>query len=112
MKKATTLIILCGFLTFITGCDIVPFSQNTGIVRNWLTDLKKGGDGSKYWHSSGSAEKLYAVQDWKILKETRVEDWKSIITVRVDSSTKGGSRITKNWDVEVINHEIFSVKEN
>ncbi len=95
-------------------------SSNAALIHNWLSALKAGGDGGRYWSSSSATTKLYSVRNWKILsespKETMWVDNKPVrgnhVKVRVDSSNKGGMQITKIWVVGIVKNRIVSIEEN
>jgi len=123
MKSMMAVLTLCISFIFVSGCDMKSDSQlseSKQLVQDWLTDLKTGGDGNRYWSDTaknlGWVVKLYAVRDWEILKEEsiRIGDSQSfvpLVTVRVDSSTQAGIRITKIWNIKIIG-KIRNVTEN
>lgn len=116
MKSIVTALALCVISALLTSCDNLSSSPNKRIVNSWLTDLEKGGDDSIYWSSYKNTTKFYAVRDWKILKEESKpfgDTYEShVVSVRIDSSNKGGIRITKIWDVEIFGGEIWEISEN
>ena len=68
------------------------------VVTGALNANKRGDYGYEYWSESSRsiATKLFAPSSWEIV-ETSVFGNSAHVTVRVDSSTRGGSRISKLW---------------
>lgn len=67
------------------------------VVTLHLEENKKGNSGAQYFCNPDFATKLYAPTGWEIV-DVKVYDVLATVTVRVDSSQKSGSRITKLWD--------------
>ncbi len=68
------------------------------VVTGALNANKRGDYGYEYWSESSRiiAKKLFAPSSWEIV-ETSVFGNSAHVTVRVDSSTQGGLRISKLW---------------
>lgn len=67
------------------------------VVTLHLEENKKGNSGAQYFCDPILAKKLFAPTGWEIVN-VNIHDGMATVTVRVDSSQKGGSRITKLWD--------------
>ncbi len=67
------------------------------VVTLHLEENKKGNFGAQYFCNPNLATKLFAPTGWEIVN-VNIHDGMATVTVRVDSSQKGGSRITTLWD--------------
>jgi hypothetical protein len=77
-----------------------PSESPLAIADSYLEDLKKGGDGAKFWCPDAKPEKLYAVRGYKRLGDQPFANGKgTIYRVQVESSTKGGNPVVANWDI-------------
>ncbi len=82
------------------GHPSVPPKGKT-VVEAWLEAQRIGESGNKYWCDREAKASLFAVRSWEILKDT--EDGKrKTVTVRIDSSTKGGFRTTNIWKITLV----------
>jgi len=78
------------------------------ILKEWLETQRKGQTGYEYWRDSSLVQKVrfYALQDYEIVDRCGLH-----YTVRIHSSTKGGTPIVCLWKIEIINGEIWEVKQ-
>ncbi|MFH1922751.1 MAG: hypothetical protein ABIP48_23045 [Planctomycetota bacterium] len=67
-------------------------------VNAWLAEQQKGRSGREYWATS--PDMFYAVRSWEIV-DTQVIGSFAEVTVRIESSTKGGQPIVKLWEVRL-----------
>ncbi|MCS1410523.1 MAG: hypothetical protein M2R45_03718 [Verrucomicrobia subdivision 3 bacterium] len=77
-----------------------PERQAKRVVKEWLTEQKKGRSGEHLWKDGIDRGWLFAVRDWEI-QDVSVDDidGNARVRVRIESSTKGGSPIVKDWTV-------------
>lgn len=75
------------------------------IVNSWLEDMKRGRPTTHYWDETavalGDASTLFSVREWEVLDLDGTDGFRAEVRVRIDSSNKGGARITKDWTVEL-----------
>jgi hypothetical protein len=66
------------------------------VTNAWLAEQRKGRSGDEFWtvDSTFGRTSLFAVRSWEI-----VDRGLTSVTVRIDSSTRGGTQITKLWKV-------------
>jgi|GEM_PF-4281890 len=97
--------------------------RSAAVINEWLEAQRKGRNGSYYWFPGGSFPTkpaalswvrevtLFAVRSWEIVDSPSANK----ITVRVESSNKGGQPIIKLWTVRLHDHDgqrlIYSVED-
>lgn len=95
----------------------------TTVVKEWLTDLKNGGDGKTYWtgfpsnHGEPRYTRIPAVRSFelqRVLKdepnqEERDVQWldAALVSVRIDHSDAAGHQVTKEWAVRLVGQRGF-----
>lgn len=80
-----------------------PKSALRDVVNAWLEEQRKGSSGAQFWEidKTDHVQTLFAVRSWAIVDVTANRGVESggIVTVRVDSSNRGGIPITALWKV-------------
>ena len=77
--------------------------RSEATLNAWLTEQQKGKSGREYWPFSLKARqyvtpvRFYAVRSWEIVDAPTDLN----LTVRIESSTKGGLPIIKLWEVNL-----------
>ena len=69
------------------------------LLEDFLENEKvDGGNPRQYFCDPNAVQRFFSLRDWEIISEQTAESSASgIYTVRVESSTKGGIPIIKNW---------------
>ncbi len=85
-------------------------------INAWLNDMKTGVDTSSYWKSPTSASTFFSLKAWEIITPASYRSSFNTVIVQVESSTKGGTPIRKNWEVAITRNDemewkIISVTE-
>lgn len=69
-------------------------------INGMMSEQEKGNSGDSYWATYKAQTQFYSPTSWEILEidtsAVYVTSY-ATATVRVDSSTQGGFRITKSW---------------
>lgn len=77
-------------------------NEITGFINSWLNDMKLDKSTSSYWSSPILETTLYSVKSWEIISSS--SDYSpnyNTITLQIESSTKGGFPIRKNWRLSI-----------
>lgn len=86
------------------------------LITGWLESQKRGEWGIEYWKKPEFATRLYSVTDWEIVNAVDVLNRTELtydiynttwicVTVRIDSSTKGGFPVKQHWTITVSREE-------
>lgn len=68
------------------------------LLNDFLENQKSAeGGAGEYFCKSEGAQTFFALRDWEIISENP-SDKGGIFTVRIESSTRGGMPIIKNWN--------------
>jgi hypothetical protein len=76
----------------------VPESPHSVVIKKFFTDLKDGGNGSKYRCDGKTPKNQLKVNNWTIEKEEE----KGKYLVKVDYTTKEGEKRITKWYVSAI----------
>ena len=77
-------------------------------LKAWLDSQRKGKDGREYWSNDPWGEKvrLFAVQSYEIVDQNYGD-----YTVRIHSSTNGGSPVVCLWKISIrLDGKIYSIR--
>ena len=69
-------------------------------IEGWLSAMKDGEDTTEYWEYPALEQRLYSVKNWEILS-INIAGEMAFATIQVESSTKGGFPIRKNWKLHL-----------
>jgi hypothetical protein len=71
-------------------------------IETYLSDLSKGLDGTLFFCRDSQKGSFFAYRSSRVLRSYMTEVGGSYV-IQVDSSTKGGMQITKNWEFDLAN---------
>jgi hypothetical protein len=75
------------------------------LLNDFLENQKNAeGGAGEYFCKPEGAQTFFALRDWEIISE-KPSDKSGIFTVRIESSTKGGMPIIKNWNFFITESE-------
>jgi len=113
LKKIVAAFVILFALAFIlrTYEGMAPANRCTSkdskavvAVEMALSSWREGRLGGEYWKSNAEQKRLFAVRDFERIAgyELQGKPNASAYTYRIDSSTKAGTPITKNWTFYVV----------
>lgn len=85
----------------------IAAGQNTSrtLLEDFLENEKvDGGNARQYFCDPNAVQRFFSLRDWEIISEQMAES-SAIYSVRVESSTKGGIPIIKNWKIFITESE-------